>query len=83
MHHKFEAMEPKTEFGKWLYVNMVEHECTCADVAKKLYVTRQTVSFHISGRVMPNYPFVIAYCSIFGGNPEEIWKLVLLERGWS
>lgn len=83
MHPKFEMMEPTTRFGKWLYSKMIEREITCSDVARKLRVTRQTVAFHTSGHNLPNYPFVIAYCSILGDDPEYVWKLVILDKGWS
>ena len=76
MHYKFEAMHPKTRFGKWLYLQMVERDLNCTEVANRLHVTKQIVAMHIGGHHLPNYPFVVAYCMIFGGNPEGIWKLV-------
>jgi DNA-binding XRE family transcriptional regulator len=80
MHPKFKGMETKTRVGSWLYINMTARNFDCAEVARMLRVTRQAVWGHVSGNYLPNYPFVIAYCSILGGNPEEIWKLVELDR---
>ena len=80
MHHKFEAMEPKTRFGKWMHSRMFEQHVDCTDVAKKLRITKQTVAAHVGGHHEPSYPFVIAYCSILGGNPEGVWKLVELDK---
>lgn len=76
MNHKFEAMSPTTEFGKWLYTKMCERGMTCVDVATLLHITRQNVAFHINGHHTPNFPFVVAYCWLFDVDPYEIWKLV-------
>lgn len=76
MHHKFDNMGPTTDFGKWLYTKMKERDMTCNDVANRLHTTRQTIAFHINGRPNPSYPFVVAYCWMFGDNPDNIWELV-------
>ena len=76
MHPRFTKMRPRTEFGKWLHASMMNRQLDCTDVSQKIHTTRQTVAYHVSGHTKPNYPFVAAYCSVVGGNPEEIWKLV-------
>ena len=81
MHYKFTSMRPTTEFGKWLHAKMLKYNMDCGDVAKIIHTTKQSVAFHINGRVNPNFPFVVAYCWIFGDDPETIWKLVETEEG--
>ena len=81
MHYKFDTMEPTTEFGKWLYKKMQEHEMNCVDVANRLHITRQIVAFHLNGQ-QPKFPVVVAYCWLFEcDNPEVIWKLVEKDKG--
>lgn len=83
MHYKFTKMRPRTSFGRWLHSKMVEHDLDCTVVSQRIHTTRQTVAYHVSGHTIPNYPFVAAYCSVVGGNPEEIWKLVELDKAGS
>ena len=69
-------MTPKGMFGEWLFVNMMKRNLTCSDVANMLHTTRQTISNHINNIHKPTYVWVIAYCSIFGGDPDMLWKTV-------
>lgn len=82
MHHKFENMNPATEFGKWLYSNMIANDMSCTDLAHRLHVTKQTVVYHINGISYPNYPFVLAYCLVLGDdhNIDSIWEMVLRDK---
>lgn len=80
MHHKFDNMRPETEFGNWLYSKMVENDLTCTDVAEKLHVSKQTIAYHTNGKVCPNYPFVLAYNTIFGDDVDEVWNMVLRDE---
>lgn len=72
---------PETEVGKWMLENMTRLDLSCVDVANKLHITRQVVAYHVNGHHKPNYPFIMAYCHIFGDidDPEEIWKLTIEE----
>ena len=81
MHHKFDNMEPTTRFARWLYIKMQERNMCCVDVAKELRVTRQVIAYHINGHHLPNFPFVVAYCWLFGDDPNTIWKLVETDKG--
>ena len=74
--NKTSEMTPKSAFGEWLFVNMLKNDLTCVDVAKMLRSTRQSIRNHINDIAKPSYVWVIAYCSIFNDNPEEVWKLV-------
>ena len=68
--------KPKGKFGHWLFHKMVDYYYTQQEVADMLHTTKQSISNHVRGVCLPNYPWVIAYCSIFNEDPEEIWKLV-------
>lgn len=76
MHYKFNAMEPTTGFGKWLYTKMYERGMSCSDVAKQLHITRQAIRVHLNGEHPPKFPFVVAYCWLFNDDPNRVWKLV-------
>lgn len=73
---KTNEMKPKNDFGKWLLDSMIKNEFTCSDIANKLHTTRQAVRNHVNGIVLPSYVWVIAYCSLFDENPDDIWELV-------
>lgn len=75
-----EQMVPTTVFGKWLHNNMIVNNLTCGDVAKMLHTTRQTIRNHIAGVCEISYVWVIAYCSIFGDNVNEVWEMVQKEE---
>jgi hypothetical protein len=68
----------RTQFGLWFNKNMIKHNMTHADIAKKLHISRGHVSGHASGYVRPTFLNVISYCWVFGGNddPEVVWKKV-------
>jgi DNA-binding XRE family transcriptional regulator len=67
----------RTEFGLWMNQRMASG-MTHAEVAKKLHISRSSVTGHATGRVKPTFMNVIAYCWAFGGedDPEKIWNLV-------
>lgn len=71
-----EQMVPETVFGKWLHNNMIARNLTCGDVAEMLHATRQTIRNHIVGGSGVLYVWVIAYCSLFGGDVNEVWEMV-------
>lgn len=75
MTRTYKDMVPKTLFGKWLLDRMNEEDINCVQIAEKVYATRQCIRNHINGDVKPSYVWVMAYCQMFGGNPEEIYKL--------
>lgn len=67
-------------FGEWLVEEMRANELTCEDLAGLLRMSRQSISAYISRKTKPSYIVVIAICSIFGRNPDKIWRLV--EKDW-
>lgn len=69
-------MKPKSTFGEWLLSNMIKNDLTCVDVANLLHTTRQSISNHVNDVHKPTYVWVIAYCSIFGDDPDIIWKMI-------
>lgn len=73
-------LPPVGKFGNWLRYKMNEHDITYLDLCKQMKISRQTISNHEHHAFKPLYPFVIAYCNILGGDPEEVWKLV--EEDW-
>ena len=73
------SIKPNGKFGNWLFDNMMQRNWTCGDVARILHSTRQNIRNHVIGRSKPQYVWVIAYCSIFNHDPDEIWKIVLEE----
>ena len=68
-------MTTTNEIGKWILDNMKRHDMTCVEVARILHCNKQSVSNHIMGKVIPSYIWIVAYCSIFGGDPDEIWQM--------
>ena len=68
-------MTATNEIGKWILDNMKRNNMTCTELAQVLHCTKQCVSNHIAGRVIPSYVWIVAYCSIFGGDPDEIWQM--------
>lgn len=68
----------RNDFGLWLNQNMLRIGMTQTDVAKKLHVSRQSVTGHSTGMVKPTFQNVVSYCWVFGNkdDPEEVWKLV-------
>lgn len=68
--------KPEGKFSQWLFYKLIDYNYTQQDVADILHVTKQSISNHVRGCRLPSYPTVIAYCYIFGDNPDEIWKLV-------
>lgn len=67
-------MTPANEIGKWILDNMKRRGLSCVDVAQKLRCTKQCVRNHITGTVKPSFVWVVAYCRIFGYDPEEVWE---------
>ena len=67
-------MKPSTEFGKWLFNNLMRHGLTCQDVAKRLHSTRQGIRNHVNGKTPPSYVWVMAYCTLFNEDPDVIWE---------
>ena len=68
-------MTATNEIGKWILDNMKRNNLTCAEVAQILHCAKQSGSNHIMGKVTPSYIWIVAYCSIFGGDPNEIWQM--------
>lgn len=82
MNHQTAYMNTTTSFGKWLLNEMVDNELTCADVARRLKMTRQSVRNHVVGDVKPSFACVIAYCWLFNciEKLDNIWNLVTDEE---
>lgn len=72
--NKTADMAPQSEFGRWLHTNMLKNGWTCGDVAERLHTTRQCVRNHINGATPPSYVWVVAYCYLFGDDPNRFWK---------
>lgn len=71
--------KPKTKFGRWLLNRMNETGFTCADVARELGTTRESVWNHITGVADPSFVWVVAYCWLFNSleNLNNIWYLTM------
>lgn len=69
-------MTATNEIGRWILDSMKRNNLNCVEVAQMLHCTKQCVRNHITGTVTPSYIWIVAYCRIFGGDPEKIWEMV-------
>lgn len=74
-------IKPKTKFQKWMYENMYNLDLSMTDVADKLHMTRQNVSYHYRKGKDISYVNILGYCKAFGyNNPDEIYEYLSSEE---
>lgn len=72
----------RTKFGEWLVHNIYHNDLTITQLAKRLHLSRATVSAHVNGTQRPTFVHILAYCYVFekiSGEtefPQAIYKMV-------
>lgn len=66
------------KFGRWLYKNLRETDCSINELAEALRMAPKTIYRHLNGKMKPSFTSVVAYCWYFENDdyPEDIWDMV-------
>ncbi len=73
-------MADKTEIGLFLAKLRKEKKMTQAELAEQLHVSNKTVSRWETGVVMPDYTDMIALCTLYGIEIQELFAGKRMEK---